>query len=111
MKPKQPAASMSHDEAMIALLRDDPDFAAEYLQAAIEEVEEEGGQHGLLKALRLVAEARGVAKVAKSAGIPRESLYRALSSRGNPRLSTLSAIVRGMGLQLTVSRPQDDVRG
>ncbi len=105
MKQLTPTGATSHDEAMIALLKQDPDFAAEYLQAAIEAVEEEGGQHGLLKALRQVAEARGVANVAKSAGIPRESLYRALSPRGNPRLSTLSAIVRGMGLRLTVSRP------
>jgi probable addiction module antidote protein len=49
-----------------------------------------------------VAEARGVAKVAKAAGIPRESLSRALSKRGNPRLSTLQAVTSALGLQLTV---------
>jgi probable addiction module antidote protein len=57
----------------------------------------------LLIALRQVAEARGgIASVAKAAGIERESLYRALSPRGNPRFSTLVAVTRAMGLTLTV---------
>jgi probable addiction module antidote protein len=93
-------ASLSHDKAMIQELREDPDFAAEYLKAAMQEVDEPGV---LLLALRRVAESRGgLAKVAKSAGIERESLYRALSPRGNPRLSTLVAVTKAMGLKLTV---------
>jgi probable addiction module antidote protein len=53
--------------------------------------------------LRRIAEARGgLAKVAKAAGIERESLYRALSRRGNPRLSTLVAVTKAVGLKLTV---------
>ena len=93
-------ASISHDKAMLDELRADPEFAAEYLKAATEEVDEPGV---LLVALRRVAEARGgLAKVAKSAGIERESLYRALSPRGNPRLSTLVAVTKAMGLKLTI---------
>jgi DNA-binding phage protein len=68
-------ASISHDEATVRELRDNPDFAAEYLRAAL---------------------------VAKAAGIERESLYRALSVRGNPRLSTLVAVTKAVGLRLTV---------
>jgi probable addiction module antidote protein len=49
-----------------------------------------------------LAQARGIAKVAKAAGIERESLYRALSVRGNPRLSTLVAVTKAIGLRLTV---------
>jgi probable addiction module antidote protein len=41
-------------------------------------------------------------KVTKAAGIERESLYRALSVRGNPRLSTLVALTKAIGLKLTV---------
>jgi len=52
--------------------------------------------------LRHLAQAQGVAKVAKAAGIERESLYRALSERGNPRLSTLFAVTKAVGLRLTV---------
>ena len=42
--------------------------------------------------------------VAARAGIPRESLYRALSPKGNPTIKTFLAVVRGAGLQLAVSR-------
>jgi probable addiction module antidote protein len=97
-------AGTSHDEAMIRELRENPDFAAEYLRAALEDAEE---PRVLLVALRRVAEARGgVAKVAKAAGIERESLYRALSAQGNPRLSTLVAVTKAMGLKLTVEAGQ-----
>ena len=93
-------ASVSHDEAMIRELRENPEFAVEYLKAALEEADD---PEILLVALRRVAEARGgVAKVAKAAGIERESLYRALSPRGNPRLSTLVAVTKAVGLRLTV---------
>jgi probable addiction module antidote protein len=93
-------ASLSHHEAMVRELRANPEFAAEYLRAALED---EDDPRVLLVALRRVAEARGgIAKVAKAAGVERESLYRALSARGNPRLSTLVADTKAMGLKLTV---------
>jgi probable addiction module antidote protein len=85
-------------------LRNNPEFAAEYLRAALEDNDEPSV---LLIALRRVAEARGgIAKVAKAAGIERESLYRALSVRGNPRLSTLVAVTKAAGLKLTVEAAQ-----
>jgi probable addiction module antidote protein len=97
---KKKRTSISHNDAVIQELRDDPEFAAEYLKAALEDVAE---PRVLLIALRQLAEARGgIAKVAKAAGIERESLYRALSPRGNPRLSTLVAVTRAIGLKLTV---------
>ena len=92
-------ASTSHDDAIIRRLRKDPEFASEYLKATLEDEHE---PRVLLIALRHVALARGIAKVAKAAGIERESLYRALSIRGNPRLSTLVAVTRAVGLRLSV---------
>lgn len=93
-------ASVSHDEAMVRQLREDREFAIEYLRAALEESEE---PKVLLIALRHLADAKGgVAKVAKLAGVERESLYRALSLQGNPRLSTLMAVVKAMDLKLSV---------
>jgi probable addiction module antidote protein len=93
-------ASISHDAAIIEELRRDSQFAAEYLKAALEDANE---PKVLLVVLRQIAEARGgVAKVAKAAGIKRESLYRALSPRGNPRLSTLTAVLKAVGLKLSV---------
>jgi probable addiction module antidote protein len=91
--------SVSHDEAIVRRLRKDPEFAAAYLNAALEDEDE---PRVLLIALRHVAQARGIAKVAKAAGIERESLYRALSVRGNPRLSTLVAVTKAIGLRLNV---------
>lgn len=92
-------ASISHEEAMVRRLRNDPEFAAEYLKAALEDQDE---PQVLLMALRQLAKAQGISKVARAAGIERESLYRALSPRGNPRLSTLVAVTRAIGLKLTV---------
>jgi probable addiction module antidote protein len=92
--------SVSHDEVMVKKLRERPRFAAEYLKAAMEDTDE---PEVLLIALRHIAEARGgLAKVAKAAGIERESLYRALSAHGNPRLSTIVGVMKAVGLKLTV---------
>jgi probable addiction module antidote protein len=96
--------SISHDKAIVRELREDPEFAAEYLKAALEDSDE---PRVLLVALKHLAQARGgIAKVAKAAGIERESLYRALSPRGNPRLSTLVAVTKAIGLKLTVEAIQ-----
>ncbi len=100
--------SISHDEVMVKKLRKDRAFAVEYLKVAMEDTDE---PQVLLVALRHIAEARGgVAKIAKAAGIERESLYRALSPRGNPRLSTLLAVTKAMGLTLTVENAQPSHR-
>ncbi len=94
------SASVSHDEMMRKRLKADPEFAAQYLKAALEDTDE---PKVLLIALRRITEARGgCAKIARVAGIERESLHRALSARGNPRLSTLVAVTKAVGLKLTV---------
>jgi probable addiction module antidote protein len=81
------------------MLRNDPEFATEYLRLALEESET---QQELLTALLRVAKARGIATVAKDAGIGRESLYRALSAKGNPTVTTLMAVTKALGFKLTV---------
>ncbi len=92
-------ASRSHDEAIVRKLRKDPEFAAEYLRAALDDTDE---PRVLLLTLRHLAQAEGIARIAKAAGVQRESLYRALSPEGNPRLSTLVAVTKAIGLKLTV---------
>jgi len=79
-------------------LRNDPDFCAEYLKAALEDTDEP--RVLLLRATALGPSRGAIAKIAKAAGIERESLYRALSPRGNPRLSTLVAVTKAIGLKL-----------
>jgi probable addiction module antidote protein len=96
--------SISHDQVVVKKLRERPRFAAEYLKAAMEETD---APEVLLIALRQIAEAKGgLAKVAKAAGIEREILYRALSARGNPRLSTIVGLMKAVGLTLTVEMAQ-----
>jgi probable addiction module antidote protein len=93
-------ASESHDEVIRQRLRESQRFVIQYLKTALENDEYPGA---FLIALRRAVVARGVlTKAAKAAGIERESLYRALSAKGNPRMSTLVAVTRAMGLRITV---------
>lgn len=98
--------SRPHDEAVVEMLKADPEFANEYLAVALDQADQPGGQQALLGALRLIAEAQGMSAVAERAGMPRESLYRALSPRGNPTLKTWMAVLKATGLHLSVVRPQ-----
>jgi probable addiction module antidote protein len=88
-----------HDEATIASFRDDPEFAAEYLNAVLED----GDQRELLLALRRMAKAfGGVPKLAQKTELNATSLYRTLSPRGNPELRSLKALLNAMGMRLAV---------
>jgi len=75
-----------------------PDEAAAYLNAALEE----NDQEVFLLALRDVAEVRGFSQVAQDAYLNRENLYRMLSPAGNPQLSSLTALLHSMGLRLAI---------
>lgn len=105
MKTATSPASRPHDAAVVDMLRQDPDFASVYLDAAFEESDVPGGQLALLAALRHLAEAQGMAAVAERADMPRETLYRALSPNGNPTIKTLLAVLGAAGLHLAVTRP------
>lgn len=74
----------------------DPEEAAAYLSAALEDK----SQDVFLLALRDVVEARGVSKIADKAGFNRENLYRILSGRGNPQPSSLNALLETLGIKL-----------
>lgn len=81
-------------------LQSDEDIL-EYLNAALEDSD----PRVLLLALRNVAIARGgMAKLAESTGLNRESLYKALSENGNPHYGTIAIILHGLGFQLTISK-------
>jgi len=89
----------SHDEAVVEMLRHDPEMAVEYLRTAFDELDEEGGESAFLMALRHVVEAQGgMAVVAERAKVSRESLYRALSPKGNPTLRTMTAVIKATGI-------------
>lgn len=96
---KAAPASVPHRPQLLEWLKGTKN-AASYVQAAIEE----GDPAGVLQALRNVAEARGgIAAIAEKTGLNREALYRTLSSRGNPQLKSLTAILDATGLRLSVT--------
>ena len=100
---------VSHHEREVAELRADRELAVEYLRAALESVDNPDDRAGALLALRTVAEAYGgLGAVAAEAGISRESLYKALSAKGNPTLKTILAVLKAVGMRLSV-KPQDAV--
>lgn len=89
----------SHDEAMAELFREDPAFAAEYLNQILQD----GEPVDLLVALRQIAQAHGgVRVVAKASELNANQLYRTLSPQGNPELRSLSAVLKALGLRLAV---------
>ena len=92
-----PKRTSSYHDSLLNDLRD-PQEAANYVNAAIED----GSTETLLLALRNVAEANKMARVAKGAGVTREAIYRMLSRSGNPRLSSLWGVFPSLGLRVTV---------
>ena len=87
----------SYDAFLLEELRD-PELAAEYLTAAIED----GSTELFLIALRNVAEANGgVGAIAEATRLNRQSLYRTLSHEGNPTLSSLLPVLRAVELNLS----------
>jgi len=97
-KPKS-LVSRSHEDATVQSLRKDPVFAAEYLNSILED----GNQEELMLALRRMAKAfGGVQKLAADAELNANTLYRTLSSQGNPELKSLRAVLRAMGMQIIV---------
>ena len=102
---KTPVGTASHHEWEVKTLRNDRELAVEYLKFSIESLNNPEECAGALLSLRAVAEAYGgLGAVAAQAGISRESLYRALSPKGNPTLKTLVAILHTVGLRLSVTQ-------
>jgi probable addiction module antidote protein len=81
------AARYLHDDAAIA----------EYMTAVLET----GDADLLLLALADVARAKGMAQVARDAGLGRESLYKALAPGAKPRFETIVKVARALGVRFT----------
>jgi probable addiction module antidote protein len=75
-----------------------PEEMAAYLDAWLEEAPEDAA--GIARALGDIARAKGMTQVAKDAGLSRESLYRALSTDGNPSFATVLKVARALGMKL-----------
>jgi probable addiction module antidote protein len=102
-KTKNASRSIPYNEWLIEKLKDHQ-LAVEYLNDALKE-SMEGDPESLellLMALKNVIYAQGgVAKIAKKAGLGRESLYKTVSEKGNPEFKTIAALTHALGLELT----------
>lgn len=78
---------------------DNEEVIAEYLAIALKDPDPDM----FLKAVANVAKARGVAQVAKAAGLGRESLYKALAPGAKIRYETVRKLLASLGVQLTVT--------
>ena len=76
----------------------DPVEAAEYLNASLED----GSQEVFLIALKDVANAKGISEISRLTNLNRENLYKILSIKGNPKLTSLNSVLHSMGLRLAI---------
>ena len=74
-----------------------PEEMAAYLEACMEEAD--GDASFIAKALGDIARAKGMAQVARDAGLSRESLYKALSGERSPGFDTILKVTQALGLK------------
>jgi len=92
-------ATRSYDETLTDILHTPDDLAA-YLNESMEDED----PRVFLLALQDVVKLQGVSKIAKQAGVNRESLYRSLSGNSKPRVDTLNKLLHALGLRLAVEK-------
>jgi probable addiction module antidote protein len=95
-KPRRKLKTLPWDAAVYLKTADD---IANYLEAVLED----GDPALVAAALGDIARAKGMTKIARAAGLGRESLYKALSPGGNPELATVLKVIRALGLKLSVA--------
>ncbi|NTV67124.1 MAG: putative addiction module antidote protein [Chlorobaculum sp.] len=76
---------------------DNDEMIVEYLKATAEDPNPEV----FLGALGNVERAKGMAEIAKKTGLGRESLYNAFRPGVSPRYSTVKAVLKAIGIELT----------
>lgn len=92
--------SVSYEDSILEFLKD-PEEALAYLRISL--LDED--PRIFLTALGRVAKANGgITVLAKRTGLNRENLYRTLSSNGNPKLANIDAVLKALGMKLSVER-------
>ncbi len=101
--PKSPASKKARTRTTpydVAEHLRTPEEMAAYLDAWLEEAPDDPA--AIARALGDIARAKGMTQVAKDAGLSRESLYRALSTDGNPSFATVLKVAKALGVRLHV---------
>lgn len=83
---------------------DSPEMVAAYVEAVMEE----GDPELIALALGNIARSKGMTEIAKKTGVTREGLYKALSTEGDPKLSTFLGVLKSLGLQMSVKPARKD---
>ena len=92
LTPYDPANALVDDEEIAV-------FMADALET--------GDSAYIAKALGVIARAKGMSTILQQTGVSREQLYRSFSDKGNPTLKTTLAVMKALGLGLTI-KPSGD---
>lgn len=95
--------TLRHDDAMITQIKEDPNFAMEYLNAALHSDSETWFEEFMI-ALGHFANALGVSATSLSQGRSRDAIYKAFSKHRNPTIKTLKNILDGMGVEMVLRK-------
>lgn len=91
------------DEAQLEHYKKHPHELKSFVGVALEEYQKDGDEKAFLSALSLATRVHGgFSKLSKSTGLNRENLYRALSERSDPRLSTIMQVLNTLGFSLKI---------
>ena len=95
-------STYSYDEWLVNSLQNKKE-AAIFLETALEEFQQDGDLKALLISLRHVVEAQGgIGQLAKKIHLNRESLYKMLSAKGDPKFKTVGTLLKGIGFKFSV---------
>ena len=87
------------------------DEAEEYLRCSLDEHFKDGNTEAFLTAIRTIAKAQGgITKLSRQTDLNRQTLYRTLSPKGNPRINTLRSILQSLGFRLSIEPLSADSR-
>lgn len=92
------------DEVEIEYFTKHPKEIKQYLEVALEEYQKDGDERAFMASLAVIAKVKGgFTKLSRDTSLNREHLYRALSSSGDPKFSTVMNVLNCLGLSLRVA--------
>jgi probable addiction module antidote protein len=97
------------DEIEEQYLREHPDEIEDYITIVFEEYAKDGDAASLLSSLRIISRVKGVTATAEAAGMTRKGLQKALSEQGNPKFSSINAIMKALGYNLMPQKIDSEV--
>lgn len=91
------------DDFIVEELKQNIEYNDIFMEEAINQFNETQNPKIILSALRHLAKAEGVSRVAKKTGLTRETFYKSLSPNGNPRMDTLFSILKALGCKFSIA--------